>query len=162
MSEMSSIPWFSPLTAFVATSLPDMSVCVKDEKSVWKNSDVPSLSTPVQLPAPGTMMVVSLTSSPVEPLYWLYTQLRSVSLIRKLPFGRTVKPSELGLAGAAMLMGPARTSPEEGLSLKTSRGELGYPVNAYNEPPEAARSWVPVPGRGFGRVRVSEPPAPPP
>src|SRR5262249_2482502 len=133
----------------------------KPEKLVSKNSDVPLVSTPVQFPASGTVMVVPLTKAPVEPLYWLYVHFASSLLIRKLPFGRTVKPSLFGVAGAEMLMGPARTAPEVGFSLKTCSGAVKNPVNAYNEPPETERSWTPVVGRGFGMVRLSGPPAPP-
>src|SRR5207248_6322925 len=93
---------------------------------------------------------------------WLYVHDASPLLIRNLPLGRIVKPSALAPAGAPILTGPLTTAPVVGFSPKTCSGDVvRYPVRAYKTPPENVRSWMPVPGRGFGRLRVSLPPAPP-
>src|SRR5260370_23271854 len=112
-------------TVWLAMKVPERVVLVKPERSVSKNNEVPSVSTPVQKLAPGTTIVVAGINAPVEGLNWLYVQFPSPLLIRKLPFGRTVKPSEFGPAGPAIATGPLKTVPVRRSSLKTSSASTG-------------------------------------
>src|SRR5436853_5967886 len=79
--------------------------------------------------------------------------------MRKLPFGRTVKPFASEAAPAPITMGPPSTAPVSGSSLKTCNGSLKYPVKAYSTPSAKARSCTPV-VVGLGSRRISALPAP--
>src|SRR5438105_4806689 len=96
-SEMSSRVF--GLVEMYPAKAPKRSVLVMLLKLVTKYRWVPSVSTPVQeLGAPGTIIVVPGINAPVTGLYWLYVHASgrnsSPLLMRKLPFGRTVKASD--------------------------------------------------------------------
>src|SRR5689334_24940838 len=108
---------FDP-TATEEINAPASVVLVSVLKSVAKYRLVPSVSTPVQELAPGTVndepVAMPVTGSNSE-----YVQSASPLLTRNLPLGRTTKPSESSAAGALRDTGPLTTAPVVGLRPKT-------------------------------------------